>query len=133
MKASPRSYAKALFEMTEEASKTEAKNIIDRFLNELKNKNMLSKIDVILEEYNRLDDEAEGIVRATITSVRHCSKTVLAEAEQLVLKRVKGKKIVWTQQLDPSILGGVRIASGDLIIDMSLAQRVNALATRITE
>lgn len=99
MKASPRSYAKALFEMTEEASKTEAKNIIDRFLNELKNKNMLSKIDVILEEYNRLDDEAEGIVRATITSVRHCSKTVLAEAEQLVLKRVKGKKIVWTQQL----------------------------------
>ncbi len=133
MKSSAKSYAKALFELTEKASKLEIKNIISKFLRELQNQQMLSKVDEILIEFGKLSDQAEGIVRATITSVHKVSKTSLDEATKLVLKKIKGTKVAWTEIIDPEILGGVSIHCGDFIIDMSLANRVSELSARIKE
>ena len=133
MKSSPRNYAKALFELTQESSASQAKDIATKFLTDLKNQNMLSKVDTILKEYEVLSDRANGIVRATISSIQKLSKTSLEEVSQLVLKRLGGEKVVWTELIDPSVLGGVRITCGDLIIDMSLANRLADLKAHINE
>ncbi len=133
MKSSPRNYAKALFELTQEASAAQAKDIAVKFLTDLKNQNMLSKVEAVLKEYAVLSDKANGIVRATITSVQKLSKASLEEASQIVLKRLGGEKVLWTEIIDPSVLGGVRINCGDLIIDMSLANRLADLKAHINE
>ncbi len=131
MKASVRSYAKALFELTENLPKAQVKEVVGRFLQDLKNQQMLSKIDTILNEYERLSDKAQGIVRATITSIHKVSKSSLDDAAALLLKRVKGESVVWTEIINPEILGGITIQCGDLIIDMSLANRVSDLSAQI--
>ncbi len=131
MKATARSYAKALFELTEDVPKAQVKEIVGRFLQDLKDQQMLSKIETILSEYEILSDKAEGIVRATIMSVHKVSKPALDDASALLLKRVKGESVVWTEIINPEILGGIKIQCGDLIIDMSLANRVSDLSAQI--
>ncbi len=131
MKASARSYAKALFELTEDLPKAQVKEVVGRFLQDLKDQQMLSKIETILSEYEHLSDKAAGIVRATIMSVHKVSKPALDDASALLLKRVKGESVVWTEIINPEILGGIKIQCGDLIIDMSLANRVSDLSAQI--
>ncbi len=133
MQSTPRAYAKALYEATEDVSKQEAGVIVDRFLTELKAANALSQSAAIITEFERLSDEVEGVIRATITSAQPLSKKVLAEAADFVLKRTKGNSVVWNEVIDDTILGGAVISYGDFIIDMSLASRISGLASSIKE
>jgi len=133
MQSTPRAYAKALYEVTEQVSKQEAGAIVDRFLSELKAANVLAQTDAIIKEFERLSDEADGVIRATITSAQPLSKKLLSEAAEFVLKRTKGASVVWNEIIDESVLGGTIISYGDFIIDMSLASRISELASSIKE
>ena len=133
MRTSPHAYAQALLDLTNGLSKQEIEKVIGNFLTELKDRHSLSQINKIIAQFERLSDKAEGIVRATVTSAHKLSKESLDEASALVKKKTKAKEIEWIEVLDPAVLGGVIIASGDFIIDMSLANRVADLGSRIKE
>jgi F-type H+-transporting ATPase subunit delta len=84
----------------------------------------------IREEYDRLDDEAAGRVRAVATSAVPLSD---GDRERLVadLSRRFEKEVRLQTRVDPSILGGLVVQVGDQLIDASVQSRLQQLRRRL--
>lgn len=80
--------------------------------------------------YEQLKQEARGVIEVTLTSayaMQAADKKAIGEA----LKARLGKEVNITAERDPSLIGGVRIRAGDLVIDGSIQGRLRQLATEI--
>lgn len=75
--------------------------------------------EAICEEYQKLQEAHQGIVRATITSAVPLTESEKAE----LLKKLEegtGKQIIPTYEENPDLLGGVKVRMGDFEIDGSI-------------
>ncbi|MBO0707152.1 MAG: F0F1 ATP synthase subunit delta [Candidatus Dormibacteraeota bacterium] len=84
----------------------------------------------IREEYDRLDDEAAGRVRAVATSAVPLSDE---DRERLVadLSRRFQREVRLQTRVDPSILGGLVVQVGDQVIDASVQTRLQQLRRQL--
>ena len=82
------------------------------------------------EEYERMVDDAEGRVRATLTTAielgPHDRDRVARELSQRLEKDVRLQVVV-----DPRIVGGLKLQYGDHVIDASVAARLQQLRRRL--
>jgi len=86
----------------------------------------------ILEEFDRLADEAAGRVRALVTTAVELST---AEKENLAsrLSEKMGEDVRVDSVVDPRILGGLKLQYGDHLIDATVATRLHQLRRRLAE
>jgi len=92
--------------------------------------NRVRDVEGIAEEFQRLADEAAGRVRATVTTaVELSSKDRDRVAEEL--SRRLGKEIRLHVEVDPTILGGLKLQYGDHLVDASVATRLQQLRRRL--
>lgn len=91
----------------------------DRFLETLFANDRLTYLPDIYEIFRELRREAEGEVHAVVTSA-----VPLSEAQQAtVISRLKerfGQEVTLETKVDESLLGGMVIRAGDLVIDGSV-------------
>lgn len=80
----------------------------------------------VAEAFNRLADEYEGIAHAQVTTAVPLSEERLQEISRRIGEQL-GKKVVATNRVDPSIIGGAVIRVGDRLIDGSIRTRLKAL------
>jgi F-type H+-transporting ATPase subunit delta len=80
----------------------------------------------LVEEYRKIDREARGTELLVVTTARELSAD---ELHSMVarLERTYNKKFEASVKLDPSLIGGVRIAMGDRMIDGSVSGRLEEL------
>jgi F-type H+-transporting ATPase subunit delta len=80
----------------------------------------------LVEEYRKIDREARGTELLLVTTARELSAD---ELNSMVarLERTYNKKFEASVKLDPSLIGGVRIAMGDRMIDGSVSGRLEEL------
>jgi F-type H+-transporting ATPase subunit delta len=80
--------------------------------------------------FNDLVDMHQGIVSAKVTSAQQLSE---AQAQRLAesFSRVSGKKMRFSMQQDPSLLGGLKVQVGSTIYDASLKGRLRMLKERL--
>jgi F-type H+-transporting ATPase subunit delta len=85
----------------------------------------------IVAEYLALQREARGAQTLLLTSARPLER---AESAALLakLERHYGKKFEVTEQVDPSLIGGLRLVMGDRRIDASIAGRLDNLARELS-
>lgn len=85
-----------------------------------------SLLDALLAEYRKLEMSARGAEPLVISSALELSPD---DVRGLVepLERAYGKKFEAAVRRDPSLIGGVRIAMGDRVIDGSVAGRLEEL------
>ncbi len=74
------------------------------------------EIHRIREEFERLADEASGIVHATVTTAIELDKDDRGHYEQ-ELSRKLGRKVTLRFVTDPTIVGGAAIQIGDHLVD----------------
>lgn len=91
----------------------------------------LNLLPEIVTQYETLKAEAEARVEATVTSA------FALEPEQLktlseALKRKLGREVNLTAQVDKTLMGGIVIRAGDLVIDGSVRGRLADLATHMS-
>ena len=90
------------------------------------------EIDGIAGEFEHLADDAAGRVRATVTTA-----VELAPGEQDELARKLGahlgKNVALSAQVDPRVLGGLKLQYGDRLIDATVATRLQQLRRRLIE
>ena len=88
------------------------------------------QVEEIAEEYSLLADEAAGRVRVTATTA-----VDLTDPQKQSLGRNLsaglGKEVRLTARVDPAILGGLVVQTGDRVIDASLATRLQQLRRRL--
>jgi F-type H+-transporting ATPase subunit delta len=92
--------------------------------------NRVRDIDGIVDEYERLADEAAGRVRATVTTAielgAHDRDRIARELSTRLNKEVKVMMTV-----DPRILGGIKIQYGDHVVDGTVATKLQQLRRRL--
>lgn len=87
-------------------------------------------IGELVEEFDRLADEAAGRVRATATAAVELSAGDLRRLAGELSDKL-GREVRVDVRVDPSILGGLILQFGDRVIDLSLATRLQQLRRRL--
>lgn len=131
MATSIRAYARALYEATEDKKKPEVKTLVENFLQLLQEKNQLSYLNEIITEIEQVDDKEHHRLRAEVTSAIRLDEAVITKLEKFLHKRTGAKEILWEKKIDKSILGGVILKFQDTVLDLSLAETLEALAEEI--
>jgi F-type H+-transporting ATPase subunit delta len=101
----------------------EAKN----FVNVLIENDRLAALPVIFELFEDLKNEREGVVDAQITTAFDLGAEQLASLVADLEKRFK-RKINPLVSIDRDLIGGVRVAIGDEVIDGSVRGKLDAMA-----
>ena len=80
----------------------------------------------LVAEYRKLELADRGVEPLTLTTARELSEAeVRSTVEQL--ERIYGRKFEAVVHRDPKLIGGMRVAMGDRVIDGSVAGRLEEL------
>jgi len=99
---------------------------IRNFLSLLLDKNRITAVGEISAHYEQLTDEVSGIVRAEVVVPRPLS----GEAENKLgkaLEQMTSKKVRMNVRQDKSIMGGIIVKIGDLVVDGSVKAQVEGI------
>ncbi len=88
-------------------------------------------ITAIFEEYQNLLDDYHGIEKAEITTAVQIDENERRKIAEY-LGRITGKRVVLTEKVDPSIIGGVIARVGGKIIDGSTRNQLNAMKNELS-
>jgi F-type H+-transporting ATPase subunit delta len=91
----------------------------------------LESVTDIAREYRRLYNRKEGIVEAVATSAAELDDDE-AKALRTRLEKMTGGRVDLSLKVDPSLLGGIQVRMGDLLIDGSARGRLERLRTQLT-
>ncbi len=94
------------------------------FLKVLIDNNRLNEIRSINEAFHQMLDEENGRLRVVITGIEAFDRALVDKIKDALAKKFK-KEILIEEKIDKSILGGIIIRIGDLIIDGSLIKDLN--------
>ena len=83
-------------------------------------------ISSLLEEFNRLVDEHNGVKHAQVTTAIPLDAATQQDLTRQ-LSQLTGKQIVLSVQVDPSIMGGLIARIGDTLIDGSTRGRLQRM------
>ena len=116
----------AILEVAGDGLSAEAKNLV----NLLAANNRLSILPEVASLFEDLKTQHEGVRQVQVLSAFDLTETqqkVLAG----VLKKRLGAEVEMTVETDPSLIGGVEIRAGDLVIDGSVRGKLHKLATEL--
>lgn len=100
------------------------------FLSLLIDKKRANLLEIIIQEFDRLLDEARGIQRAEVRSAVPLDDELVALLTER-LTTLTGKKVVLRRVVEPGLLGGLVIHVGGQLIDGSLASHLETIRERL--
>lgn len=106
--------------------------LVTDFLLLLVEKERVALLPEIAKEYGRMSDEILGIVRVAVTAVEKLESAVLKKMEAVLNKGLQ-KEIVIHEEVDPAILGGLKIKIGQTVYDGSLQRELIRIQERMIQ
>jgi F-type H+-transporting ATPase subunit delta len=117
---------KAILEIASTELSTEAQNLVKL----LSANNRLSTLPEIARLFEDLKTQHEGVRQVHVRSAYDLSEVEQRELVAALKKRL-GAEVELTAETDPSLIGGVEIRAGDLVIDGSVRGKLRNLATEV--
>ncbi|PIT94715.1 ATP synthase F1 subunit delta [Candidatus Falkowbacteria bacterium CG10_big_fil_rev_8_21_14_0_10_39_9] len=124
MKISDRQYAESLLLAVSSQSESEGRSSLDNFAIIMRENLDLNRLDAILAIFSKLWDKSQGELAVEFTGARAISTDVRSELEKYLQTRTGAKKIVLTEKVDTTILGGFVLRYEDRVLDASLKQNL---------
>ena len=81
--------------------------------------------------FDKLKDAAQGVADVTVTSAAPLDASQQRKLAAAVKKRLK-RTVRLHCEIDPALIGGALLRSGDLVIDRSLRTRLDRIAYELT-
>lgn len=101
-------------------------DVIKNFLRLLLEKNRLDVVEEITEYYTRLTDELSNVTRAEVITARPLKDEALGDLGK-ALKGLTSKEVKMDVQEDESLIGGLVVHIGDLVLDGSVKAQLLGL------
>ena len=93
----------------------------------LSDKHLIFRFADVHNEYGRLYDESRGIERVVAVSAVALSDAQLSSLKAALAKKT-GKRIIITNEIDPSLLGGMKLRYLGMQLDGSVKARLDSFA-----
>jgi F-type H+-transporting ATPase subunit delta len=97
-----------------------------KFVNLLVEKHRVEILPEIVDEFEALLNEKNGIAKATLVSAHPLSDELLRPF-QAALERFAGKKVLLKTRVESELIGGVQIRINNYLVDVSLRNRLDQL------
>lgn len=121
-KLTPRQYATILYSLTEGKKGGHLETAITVFADFLKKRHVFSLFPYIQEAFRAYTKEKSGILPGTFTTARP-----LSARESHEIQSRMGKHAELTAEVDPRLIGGIRLRIGDRIVDGSIQSAITQL------
>lgn len=99
---------------------------VKNFLRILLEKDRIAGIAQVAEYYGRLTDEVSNVMRAEVLTARPIKRDVL-ERLKAALKKLSSKEVRVTVKEDRSLIGGLVVKIGDMVLDGSVKAQLTGL------
>ena len=107
-------------------NKSSFSDMTKNFLSLLLDKNRIGAVEAIFDYYSRLTDEASNVAGAEIITARplkdEALNKIVESLEKLTLKKIRANV-----KEDDSLIGGVLVKIGDLVLDGSVKAQLEGL------
>ena len=87
------------------------------------------ELDIIVKDIDYYLSE-KGIMNTVVTSAFDLAQETKNAIEQFVLKQTNAKTIALSNEVDPTVIGGVRISLPGRELDQTIAHQLTVLKTR---
>ena len=104
--------------------------LFERFLDLLLRRKRLPLLPDVGRLFDEMTDEAQGLVRAQVKTAALLSEDQLKQWEAR-LSTLWNKKVSVEASVDPALIGGLSIRSGDKVWDMSLKAHLSRLGEKL--
>ena len=104
--------------------KTKLDGKVSSLLNLVNQNHRLTAVPEIARQFEALKNKSEGAAEVMITSAFPLEGSALNDLLLSLKKRFGGKDLRPTIQVDPTLIGGVRIQVGDEVMDSSVKARL---------
>ncbi|HVO47283.1 MAG TPA: F0F1 ATP synthase subunit delta [Steroidobacteraceae bacterium] len=101
------------------------------FVRTLAANHRLTYLPEVLAQFEVLKDEAQGVADVTVTSASNLDESQKQKLSAALEKRLR-RKVRLHAEVDPDLIGGAVLRSGDLVIDGSLSSRLERIAYELT-
>ena len=91
---------------------------------------MENEIEPIMKNFVERAREELGILEVEVISAVELHDYQLARLEERLI-RLSGKRVNFKLTIDTSIIGGLRILAGDVVIDNSIKTQINELKSQV--
>jgi F-type H+-transporting ATPase subunit delta len=103
---------------------------VRRLISLLVDRRRVAILDEVIQIYQQMLDDQNGIVRAIVTSATPLTESEEAEISQRLEKSL-GKRVIMDVQQDMAILGGVVVRIGGTVYDGSVRQHLAGFKSRL--
>ncbi len=100
--------------------------VVRNFLRLLLDKNRIGAIQEITDYYTKLTDDISDITRADVITARPLKEKALDKLEK-ALAALTAKQVKTNVEADESLIGGLIVRIGDLVLDGSVKAQLGAL------
>lgn len=104
-----------------------ANQIVINILEILIEKKRVNEAIYLAESFSALAADVQGAAEATVYSTRELTAEERESISTTFAKRVGKQTLTITNEVDPSLVGGIRIQIGNHIFDNSVASKLNRL------
>jgi len=131
MKLNPKQYAEGLYESINGKSEKEAQVVLDKFVSLLITNNQTSQLRKILDSFDSIWKQRNGIIEAEIKVAKKLSDDSRTILQNYVLEISKAKNVEMTEVIDETLLGGFIVKYDGSIVDNSLKTRIQDLKNNL--
>ena len=86
----------------------------------------ISDLNLILNDFEKIYNTKNNVVKVNVETVKKLSASQNNKLKK-VMEKMLGKQVVIDYELNPKILGGLRVQCGSKMFDSSLASKLNYL------
>ena len=128
----PKVSAKDLSKLLAGMVKTKLDGKVSSLLSLVIQNHRMAAVPEIASQFEALKNKSEGAAEVMITSAFPLEGAALNDLLLSLKKRFGGKELRPTIQVDPTLIGGVRIQVGDEVLDSSVKTRLVQMQTSLS-
>ncbi len=106
---------------------------VREFIKILFENDRIPNLPYIIDHYQKLLDEKEGIKRGIVFSPFPLDKNIEEKLSKKLAEYLGVKKVILSFSEDKELIGGLRVKIGDLVIDGSLKGQLSILKEKLLE
>jgi ATP synthase F1 delta subunit len=119
--------AYAIYSASKGKRKDELPVFFKKVVEFLEKRRLLSKSKDILKKLDEVINLEEEKVVVKVSSVKKLSEKAKKELHQFIEKRYKAKQVLFIEELNDKLLGGIRLEIKDEVIDLTIKNKIKKL------